>query len=149
MDNEIKFRHSLPIQLRFNDVDVYGHVNNTVYFTYYDLGKTDYFFMAYPQIDFKKYGVIVAHIEADFLSQIRATENIAVQTTVTEIRTKSMTLLQRVVDINTQEVKCVCTSILVAFDLEKGDSMEIPEEWKDAISSYEGREVRKCIPRIN
>lgn len=29
---EIEFHHSLPIQLRFNDVDKFGHVNNTVYF---------------------------------------------------------------------------------------------------------------------
>ena len=40
---EIKFRHTLPIQLRFNDVDKFGHVNNTVYFSFYDLGKTEYF----------------------------------------------------------------------------------------------------------
>lgn len=36
---EIEFHHSLPIQLRFNDVDKFGHVNNTVYFSFYDLGK--------------------------------------------------------------------------------------------------------------
>ena len=144
---EIKFRHSLPIQLRFNDVDVYGHVNNTVYFTYYDLGKTDYFFTAYPQIDFKKHGVVVVHIEADFLSQIRANENIAVQTAVTEIGNKSMTLLQRVIDTTTQECKCICKSILVAFDLEVGGSMEIPEIWKEALSTYEGRDVRKTVSK--
>lgn len=136
--NDIKFRHRLPIQLRFNDVDVYGHVNNTVYFTYYDLGKTDYFTAVYPNLDFKRYGVVVVHIEANFLSQIRAEETIEVQTAVTEIGNKSMTLIQQVVDTKTQETKCVCKSILVAFDLEKGDSMKIPEDWKEAISAYEG-----------
>ena len=30
---EIVFHHTLPIQLRFNDVDKFGHVNNTVYFS--------------------------------------------------------------------------------------------------------------------
>ena len=35
---EIVFHHALPIQLRFNDVDKFGHVNNTVYFSFYDLG---------------------------------------------------------------------------------------------------------------
>ena len=30
------FRHSLPVQIRFNDVDRYGHVNNNAYFAYYD-----------------------------------------------------------------------------------------------------------------
>ena len=32
------FRHTLPLQLRFNDIDLLGHVNNSVYFSFYDLG---------------------------------------------------------------------------------------------------------------
>ena len=39
----MKFKHSVPVQLRFNDADALGHVNNSVYFTFYDLGKTEYF----------------------------------------------------------------------------------------------------------
>lgn len=142
---EIKYKHTLPIQLRFNDLDVYGHVNNTVYFTYYDLGKTEYFSTAYPGINFRKHGVVVVHIEANFLSQIRVNENIAVETAVTEIGNKSMTLMQQVIDQNSGEVKCICKSILVAFDLQNSSSMEIPEEWKEAISAYEGRDVRKTL----
>ena len=34
-------------------------------------------------------------------------------------------------------LKCICTSILVAFDLEKGESMKIPEDWTAAIAAYE------------
>ena len=51
---EIKFRHTLPIQLRFNDVDKFGHVNNTVYFSFYDLGKTEYFASVCPGVDWEK-----------------------------------------------------------------------------------------------
>ena len=38
------FRHRTPIQIRFNDLDAYQHVNNNVYFSFYDLGKENYFF---------------------------------------------------------------------------------------------------------
>ena len=37
MDTSVQFRHTLPLQIRFNDVDTLGHVNNTVYFSFYDL----------------------------------------------------------------------------------------------------------------
>ena len=30
------FRHTSPIQTRWNDNDVYGHVNNVVYYAYFD-----------------------------------------------------------------------------------------------------------------
>ena len=51
---EIQFNHTLPIQLRFNDVDKFGHVNNTVYFSFYDLGKTEYFASVCPDVDWEK-----------------------------------------------------------------------------------------------
>ena len=35
------FRHKTPIQLRFSDVDLFGHVNNTVFFSLYDLAKAE------------------------------------------------------------------------------------------------------------
>lgn len=139
---ELTFRYSLPIQLRFNDVDKFGHVNNSVYFSYYDLGKTEYFATVRPDLDWEKEGIVVVHIEVDFLAQIFATDPIAVETTVAEIGTKSMKLIQRVVD-NKGEVKCVCQSILVAFNLEKHESQEISEEWIQSISAYERRDVRK------
>lgn len=140
---ELIFHHTLPIQLRFNDVDKFGHVNNTVYFTYYDLGKTNYFATVYPNLDWDKDGIVVVHIEVDFISQIYGTSNVAVQTAVSEIGNKSMTMLQRVIDTETNEVKCYCKSIMVAFDMEKHDSKEIPEDWKEAISAFERRDVRK------
>ena len=126
---EIQFNHTLPIQLRFNDVDKFGHVNNTVYFSFYDLGKTEYFASVCPDVDWEKDGIVVDHI--------------AVQTAVTEIGTKSFHLAQRVIDTETQEVKCVCTSVMVAFDLAKHESKPLEEKWIEAICKYEGKDLKK------
>lgn len=141
--DDIKFKHTLPIQLRFNDVDKFGHVNNTVYFSFYDLGKTEYFAQVCPHVDWNKDGIVVVHIEADFLSQIYGTDNVAVQTAVTEIGTKSFNLVQRVIDVRTGEVKCICTSVMVTFDLEKHESKALEPEWVEAICAYEGRDLRR------
>ena len=105
---EIVFHHTLPIQLRFNDVDKFGHVNNTVYFSFYDLGKTEYFGSVCPGVDWEKIGIVVVHIEANFVKQIFASDHIAVQTAVSKIGTKSFHLVQQVIDTKTNEVKCVC-----------------------------------------
>ena len=72
---EIVFHHTLPIQLRFNDVDKFGHVNNTVYFSFYDLGKTEYFGSVCPGVDWEKIGIVVVHIEANFVKQIFASRS--------------------------------------------------------------------------
>ena len=140
---EIVFHHILPIQLRFNDVDQFGHVNNTVYFSFYDLGKTDYFQTVCPHVDWGRDGVVVVHIETDFLAQIRATEPIAVETAVTAIGTKSFDLLQRAINTQTGEIKCICRSVMVAFDLLQRESKPLDEEWIEAICRVEGRNLRK------
>ncbi len=140
---EITYRHTLPIQQRFNDVDKFGHVNNTVYFSFYDLGKTDYFATACPVMNWEKDGVVMAHLEADFQAQIFGYEPIAVQTTTVETGTKSLRLQQRVINTETGEVKCICVSTLVAFDLVNHESKALEEAWIEAICLYEGRNVRK------
>ena len=140
---EIEFHHSLPIQLRFNDVDKFGHVNNTVYFSFYDLGKTEYFASVCPGVDWEKDGIVVVHIEADFLAQIFSSDHIAVLSAVCESGTKSFHLMQRVIDTETMEVKCICRSVMVTFDLEKHQSKPLTEEWIEAICRFEGRDLRK------
>ena len=40
--NEMKFFHETPLQIRFNDVDVMGHVNNSVYQNYFDVARLRY-----------------------------------------------------------------------------------------------------------
>lgn len=140
---EIQFNHTLPIQLRFNDVDKFGHVNNTVYFSFYDLGKTEYFASVCPDVDWERMVSLSSILKQTSSHQIYGSDHIAVQTAVTEIGTKSFHLAQRVIDTETQEVKCVCTSVMVAFDLAKHESKPLEEKWIEAICKYEGKDLKK------
>jgi acyl-CoA thioester hydrolase len=40
--NRSDYPHFLPIQSRWNDMDKYGHINNMVYYGYFDTVVTDY-----------------------------------------------------------------------------------------------------------
>lgn len=107
------------------------------------MGKTEYFAKVCPEVNWEKEGIVVVHIEAEFLSQIFGSDHIAVQTKVSEIGTKSFHLIQRVIDTETQDVKCVCKSVMVMFDLEKHESKPLPKEWIEAICDYEEEDVRR------
>ena len=101
------FRHTLPLQLRFNDIDLLGHVNNSVYFSFYDLGKARYFETVKAQnIDWKKADVVVANVNADFK------------------------LLQQIVNTETRQIKGVCHTVMVGFDITAGRATPISDEWK-------------------
>ena len=120
-----RFRHVLPIQIRFNDVDKFGHVNNTVYFQFYDTAKTDYIATVCKGVDWEQVAIVVVRIEADFVSQIKAGDHIAARTRV-------------IIDADTQEVKCRCFSVMVFYDLIQHKSMPIPDAWRQAIIQYDG-----------
>ena len=138
------FHHSYPLQLRFNDIDSLGHVNNSVYFTFYDLGKSRYFETVKKQsIDWRKADVVIANVNADFLSPIYSYEQIAVETCCIEIGNRSFKLMQRIVNTTTGEVKGICRTIMVGFDVEAGVSAPISDEWKNAIRQFEGSDLTK------
>ena len=134
----IQFHHVLPLQIRFNDVDKFGHVNNTVYFQFYDTAKTDYIASVCKGVDWERLAIVVVKIDAEFVAQIKANDHIAGRTRVVKIGNKSFHLEQEIFDTDTQEVKSRCLSILVLYDLEQKLSMPFPDEWRKAISDYDG-----------
>ncbi len=134
----IKFKHITPIQLRFNDFDALGHVNNSVYFSFYDLGKTSYFADVLSKLEVaKEVGVVIGHIEVSFLLPVYPGENVAVQTAVVEIGNKSFKLLQHLVDLDTNEIKCICNTVMVCFDAKTKTTRQISDEWRKAMADFE------------
>ena len=134
------YRHVLPLQIRFNDVDKFGHVNNTVYFQFYDTAKTDYIATVCKEVDWERLAIVVVKIEAEFLAQIKGNDHIAGRTRIVKIGNKSFHLEQDVIDSDTQEVKSRCLSVMVLYDLERQQTIPLPDEWRKAITDYEGLE---------
>lgn len=138
---ESVYNHKVPVQLRFNDTDALGHINNSVYFSFYDLGKTEYFkAVRGKHIDTKDIDIVVVHAEVDFLSPVFLSDEIEVQTAVSSIGNKSFTLMQRIVDTKSDSIRCICKTIMVGFDQSAQISKPISEDWRKAISLFEGRE---------
>ena len=138
------FRHSLPLQIRFNDIDTLGHVNNSVYFPFFDLGKANYFnAVRGGDVDWKKADIVVANINCDFIAPVYFNEKIEVRTQVDKMGGKSFRMIQAIVNSETGDVKCLCATIMVGFDVEKGCAAPIADEWRTALTAYEGRDLNK------
>lgn len=132
------FRHRLPIQIRFNDVDRYGHVNNNAYFAYYDLGKEDYLNRVL-QVDYRQHDVVpvIANINADFVRPIFYGDDIVVETRIAHVGQKSFTLEQQAVNTANGEVVCRCFTVMVCFSLSAQASADLPEHYRRAIDTFE------------
>jgi acyl-CoA thioester hydrolase len=136
--DKFRFNHSTPIQLRFNDFDALGHVNNSVYFSFYDLGKTSYFDEVMPDVSAgNEVGVVIANIQVSFLLPVYPGENVAVETAVVKIGNKSFKLLQQLIDVDTNEVKCICQTVMVCYDAKTKSTYPVSDKWRKAMADYE------------
>lgn len=134
---ETVYHHRMPAQLRFSDVDSFGHVNNSVYFALYDMCKTQYFMDVVGPDVFNDLCIVVANIKADFLAPIFYPDDIAIETAVVRLGHKSFTLSQRALNVRTGEVKCVCETVMVTYHAQEKRSIPMPEEFKRKVRDYE------------
>lgn len=138
---KIEYHHTMPIQLRWMDADAFGHVNNAMYFQYYDTAKMDYFRKVCPEI-VDKYAIVTVHLDADFMHQVYTKdEEVEVQSAIVRIGHSSFTFRQQLVGKSDGEVKCVGETIMVLFDISKEQTVQFTPEWRAAIGKFEGRNL--------
>lgn len=135
------FYHALPLQVRFNDIDLLGHVNNGVYLTFMDLGKAHYFRdVLGDEIDWRHINMAVVNINVNFYSPSYIDSELIVVTAVRHVSERSLTLEQRIIDRSRgDEVKCVATTVMAGYDIETASSRPIDPEWREAFERMEGR----------
>ncbi len=143
MENKLPFNSIIPVQVRFSDVDMMGHVSNTVYQTYYDAGKLHYFDEVLPEMDFVNIGVVGASIRIDYLKPIYMKTRILVETHVTHIGNKSLTMEHRLVEELTGDLLSTSTVVLVCYNIKEQKSIPIPEKWKKEILAFDKDAILK------
>ena len=129
------FKHKLPLQIRFTDVDVLGHVNNTVYLAFYDTGKAAFMTdILGRKILWHEVDTVVANIDCAFLAPIFFGEEIEVLTACTSVHEKSFRLLQMIREKNTGEIKSMCETVMVSFDAKTQKAMPLSDEWREKLT---------------
>ncbi|MBP5413380.1 MAG: acyl-CoA thioesterase [Bacteroidales bacterium] len=141
--NNITFKNRLPIQLRMTDIDALHHVNNGVICSYFDLGRLHYMKAVSGAFELKDIDIVLVHTEYDFSASIRFNDTIAVDTAILEFGTKSVKMVQRIVNTATNKCYCTCYSVLAGYDHQRDSSAPIKEEFKRKVMAYERKQTTK------
>lgn len=122
---------STPIQIRFNDIDRIGHVNNNAYFAYYDLGK-EHFLRHTIGVDYSRSDIVpvIANTNADFIHPVLYGHPICVETQVVRLGGKSFTLVQRIVRTDSGTLMSQCRTVMVCFSVSTQQSAPMPAEMR-------------------
>lgn len=134
------FHFSIPIRIRYCETDMLGHVNNVSYFMYFEQGRIEYFEkLGLTEDLFSKEKVsVVADMECQYIAQMYLKDPLVLHVKVAEIGRSSMDMQYAIV-VNDQ-LKAAGRGTLVLMDTKSGKSTPIPDEARQAISSFEGWE---------
>lgn len=128
------FRHLIETDVRFSDCDLNGHVNNAVYVTYFEFGRT--LFIARPEfLAFDDaHEVILARIEIDYRRELKWPNRIAIGSAVARVGGSSVDIVHAVYD----GPACIATglAVLVRIDRKTRRGIAWPEAARIAFAGY-------------
>jgi acyl-CoA thioester hydrolase len=115
--------------VRFRDLDSLAHMNNAVYATFIEQARIA--FLSPQGADVRN--MILARLEIDFRSPVEVGETVEIEVTPTRVGTKSFDLgyVLRAGDRVVAEAK----TVLVAYDYELAQSVELPNDWKERLAA--------------
>jgi acyl-CoA thioester hydrolase len=120
------------LTVRFSDCDMMQHVNNAVYLNYFEEARIHYFRQVLGwNWDWNKNGIILRKNEIEYIKPILLHEPVEVTVYKEHIGTKSFTL-SYVVKVE-NEIRCIGSSVLVAYDNTTKTSVPIPEQMREAL----------------
>ena len=140
----MKYTYTHPITVRYRDLDLQGHVNNAVYLSYLESARLGYYQHAgiWQPNSGKNTGMVVARIEIDYLAPIFLGQHLQIELAVSRIGTKSLTFEFQFDELPTGVVCARGKSIMVTYNSDKGESIQVPEEWREKINKFEAQKER-------
>jgi acyl-CoA thioester hydrolase len=126
----------IQIQVRFRDLDAMGHVNNAVFFTYFEQGRTAFFHDLSGGQELLSFPFILAHISCDYLMPIRLDAKLVLEMWANSIGKKSFGFGYKLADLQNGSIYAKAESVQVGFDYVQGESMEIPPGLRKHLEKY-------------
>jgi len=134
------FRHRTTLQVRFRDIDAFGHVNNAVFFSYVEQARIQYLLdVLQPETGFERLPLILARVELDYRSPIMFGEEVAVVTRVDGVGRSSFAMSHRMTAGADARLVGDVQSVLVTYDYGTARPMPVPEGWRGRFGDHERR----------
>jgi acyl-CoA thioester hydrolase len=142
------FAHRHDVEVRLADTDAMGHVNNARYLTYVEIARVAYYEEvtgnALPVATHgAEEGMILAEIRMTYRSPAFYGETLTVETRVERIGRTSFGMVHRMTAPESRygpaRLVAVADSTLVSYDYAAEQPIPVPDQWREAMSGYEGR----------
>ena len=123
----------------WGEMDALGHVNNIVYFRYFESARSDYFqkIGVWESAREKGIGVILHSTSCRFKRPLTYPDTVTVGTRVTEIHADRFTMEYAVYSHSGKCVAADGSGIIVVYDYRKNEKCKMPAEMRKKIEELE------------
>jgi acyl-CoA thioester hydrolase len=133
----------VSIPVLWGDMDSFQHVNNAVFFRWFETARIVYLenTQLYEQLKATGLGPILAAINCNYRRQLRYPDTVLVGARVTRLGRSSMTMVHAAYSVNQAAIAAEGDSTIVCFDYKAGKPSPAPEAVRQRLAQIEGREL--------
>ncbi len=142
-NNSHPWRFYHTVDVRFADIDMFGHVNNAIYLTYIESARVAYYTAVTGIPEPHDFGMTVASAKLDFHKPAFYGQSLKVYTRIGRIGNKSWTLEHELRDAATEDLICSGSTVNVFYDYKSGKSQPIPPDIISKMESFEQRTLKE------
>lgn len=127
MIKDFKYRMKIPI--RFADIDAFGHVNNAIYLTYFEIARSSYW-EEVIEWDWNEMGIIIRRSVVEYMKPIVLTDEVYAYVRTSRIGNSSFDLdyvLIKMID-GKEEICTTGQTLCVSYDYKNQQTRAIPEK---------------------
>ncbi len=125
------FRSAFELTVRYRDLDTFAHVNNAVYLTYIETGRSHYIRnLLGDEINWKDRGFILGTNHVVYVHPLFLFDKVVVRSGVARIGERSVTFVS-LVENGQGKPSAYGYAVLVAYDFENKRSIPVPEVWRE------------------
>ncbi|MGM0452662.1 MAG: acyl-CoA thioesterase [Thermodesulfobacteriota bacterium] len=126
-------------ELIWGDMDAFAHINNTVYFRYFEDARIAYFEKTgvIEYMENHRIGPILASTQCDFRAPLAYPGRIEIAAGVEAVEAKRFTMAYEVYSRNLEKTAATGRAVIVYYDYANGRSCEIPESIESRICNLE------------
>ena len=128
---------SVDLVVRWGEMDALHHVNNSVYFQYFEYARIDFFQRLGLQTlgAMSEEGPILAHIECQFISPIVYPDTITVTTKVGKIGNTSLHIHHEIYSQAQKQIVAKGSSVIVMYNYSKGEKVLVSDAIRQVLTT--------------
>lgn len=133
--------HPVKIRLsvQWGDMDAFQHVNNAVYFRYFESARIAYFKEMGILEEPVTIGPILAKTHCTFVAPLRFPDEVICTASVVEVMRDRFRMDYHIYSLEREQIAAKGGGLVVSYDYRGNAKVNLPAHWTEGISRIEGR----------